>query len=63
MHVYIYIFVCIYIYIHTYIFIYIHIYLAKLPSQCYRGTSLIINTPLLGPYGRTLPMVVLGGGV
>ena len=36
---------------------------AKLPSQCYRGTSLIRNTPLLGPYGRTLPMVVLGGGV
>ena len=29
----------------------------------YRGTSLIRNTPLLGPYSRTIqgPMVVLGG--
>ena len=30
----------------------------------YRGTSLIRNTPLLGPYSRTIsgPLVVLGGG-
>jgi len=24
----------------------------------YRGTSLISNTPLLGPYGRTIPRVL-----
>ena len=24
----------------------------------YRGTSLIINTPLLGPYSRTIPRVL-----
>ena len=31
----------------------------------YRGTSLIINTPLLGPYSRTIPRVLwwsCGGG-
>jgi len=34
-------------------------------SECYRGTSLIRNTPLLGPYSRNTkgPTVVLGGGL
>ena len=33
-------------------------------SPVYRGTSIIKNTPLLGPYGRNPQghMVVLGGG-
>ena len=32
----------------------------------YRGTSVIRNTPLLGPYRRTIPSVILwskGGGL
>ena len=32
----------------------------------YRGTSLIRNTPLLGPYSRTIPVVIWwswGGGL
>ena len=34
-------------------------------EAAYRGISLIRNTPLLGPCGRTIqgPMVVLGGGL
>ena len=27
-------------------------------SVCYRGTSLIINTPFLAPYSRTIPRVL-----
>jgi len=27
-------------------------------EQAYRGTSLIRNTPLLGPYSRTIPRVL-----
>ena len=30
----------------------------RLSVWVYRGTSLIRNTPLLGPYGRTLPRVL-----
>ena len=29
----------------------------------FRGTPLIRNSPLLGPYSKTMPMVVLGGGL
>ena len=38
--------------------------LGRRAVQGYRGTSLIRNTPLLGPYSRNTwgPMVVLGGG-
>ena len=30
----------------------------KVNPHPYRGTSLIRNTPLLGPYSRTIPRVV-----
>jgi len=28
------------------------------PPATYKGTSLIRNTPLLGPYSRTIPRIV-----
>jgi len=40
--------------------------LLAFPGKPYRGTSLIRNTPLLGPYSRTIPKVIWwswGGGL
>ena len=41
---------------------YVHMYRTREVACGYRGTSLIRKRPLLGPYGRTMPVVVLGGG-
>ena len=62
-HIYIYIYVCVYVYIYMYTYISIYTPLRDAPAPhllfqglapC-RGTSLIRNSPLIGPCSRTMP--------
>jgi len=36
----------------------LHLPVTRTRASRYRGTSLIINTPHLGPYSRTIPRVI-----
>ena len=54
--------ICIHIYIYIYIYSYVVPLDPRVPerggSQRYRGTSLIRNRLLLGPYSRTMPRTI-----
>ena len=59
-YIYIYIYIYAYIYISTYMYVKTRSKVSAAPPRrsSIRGSSLIRNTPLLGPYSRTIPRVI-----